>query len=99
MNNKTIHLKQELNLSIQIIKRRNDLTLTLWREPLASAEIGTMTFSPRFLAIQPLLPNRMLQFSWLYMGSPNSSGQYSGGPLSEITSKESGTQSRLSQSL
>ena len=48
---------------------------------LAGTEIRTMTFRPRFCALQPHLPHRNWPFSWLHTVGPHSSGQYSGGPL------------------
>ena len=63
---------------------------------LAGTEIRTMTFRPRFCALQPHLPHRIFwPFSWLRMVGPHSSGQYSGEHFEVVASKLSGTQSRL----
>ena len=47
----------------------------------AGAEIQTVSFWPRSLSLKPLLPNWIWPFSWLHIVGPNSSGQYTGGPL------------------
>ncbi len=50
-----------------------------WRI-LAGAEFRTATFRPRFLALQPHLPYRVLAIFMTPHGRAHSSGQYSGEP-------------------
>ena len=80
MYSQTMHLTHELKLCIQMIRRRVSLTeIPRWRI-LAGAEFQTATFRPRFLALQPHLPYRVLAIFMAPHGRAHSSGQCSGGP-------------------
>ena len=80
MYSQTMHLTHELKSCIQIIRRRVSLTeIPRWRI-LAGAEFQTVTFRPRFLALQPHLPYRVLAIFMAPHGRAHSSGQCSGGP-------------------
>ena len=91
-----VHLTHELILCSQINIRRADLTNTPWWKHLD----GAVTFQPR---LKGLVATASLQdlaiFMALHNWGPHSSGKYSGGPLSEITKKQSRTPSRFSQRL
>ena len=67
---------------------------------LAGTEFRTCDLPAQiFFDLQPYLPHRIWPFSWLHTVRRHSSGQYSGGRFASFTSKLSGTQSKLSQSL
>ena len=92
MYSQPIHLTHELILCIQITRGR----VHPQQRVLAGTKFWTCDLLTQiFFKLQPYLPYRIWPFSWLHTVRPHSSGQYSGVRFAAVTSKLSGTQSRL----